>query len=60
MVCVAYMALAVACFVSVEVVEGLIAMLGHRSNIAVARIVSVVDVTVIAVVAVIPGASSDE
>jgi hypothetical protein len=57
---VANMALAVARFVAVEVVEGLIAMLRHWTNIAVAWVVPIVDVAIVAVAAVIPGTGSDE
>jgi hypothetical protein len=46
MVCITYVALPVARFVSVKVVEGLIAMFGHWADVAVAGIVAVVDVAV--------------
>jgi hypothetical protein len=57
---VAYVALWVTCFVAVEVVEGLLTVLGHRSGVAMTRIVTVVYVTVEATAAVIPGTGSDE
>jgi hypothetical protein len=57
---VAYVALWVAGFVRLEVVEGLGSALGHRACVSVARIVAVVDVAVEAAVAVIPGAGTEE
>jgi hypothetical protein len=58
--CVTDMAIPVAGFVTVEVVEGLLIVLGHRTSVAVARIVAVVDVAVPSGVAVVPGAGTDE
>jgi hypothetical protein len=57
---VAYVALSVARFVSVKMIEGLRSALRHWSMVAVAGIVAVVDVTVKAAVAVIPGTGSDK
>jgi hypothetical protein len=55
---VAYVALSIARFVSMEVVEGLRAVLRKRSMITVAGVVAVVDVAVEAVRAVEPGTGS--
>ncbi len=60
MASVSYMALAVAGFVSVEVIEWLLAMFWHGANVAVSWIVAIVDVAVEAVMAVIPRTSSNE
>jgi hypothetical protein len=57
---IAYVALAVARFVSVEVVEGLRSALRQGTMIAVMGIVAVIDVAVKAAVAVKPGAGSDK
>jgi hypothetical protein len=57
---IAYVALWVVGFVTLEVVEGLSTTLGHGACISVARIVAIVDVAVEAAVAVVPGTGSDE
>ena len=57
---VAYVALSVARFVSVKMIEGLRSALRHWSMVAVAGIVAVVDVAVKAAVAVEPGAGSNK
>jgi ribosomal protein L18E len=56
----AYVALRVAGFVCLEVIERLRAPLRHWTCISVTRVVAVVYVTVEASVAVVPGAGSDE
>ena len=57
---IAYMALAIARFVSLEVLERLRAAARHGSGITVMRVIAVVDVAVESVGAVEPGADSDE
>jgi hypothetical protein len=57
---IAYVAMSVVCFVGVEVVEPLVAMLGHWSVIAVTGIVAVIDVAVETVGTVEPGTGADE
>jgi hypothetical protein len=57
---VTYVALWVAGFVRLEVVEGLGSTLGHWTCISVARVIAVVDVAVETAVAVIPGAGTEE
>jgi hypothetical protein len=57
---VAYVTLPVACFIAMEVLEGLGASFGHGAVVTVVRIVAVVDVAVEAAVAVKPGAGSDK
>jgi hypothetical protein len=57
---VAYVALAVAGFVPLEVVKGASATVRHRSGVAVAWIITVVDVAVETRASVIPRPSSDE
>ena len=57
---VAYVALGIMRLVSLEVVELLCPARGHRSMVAVARIIAIVDVAIKAVGAVEPGAGSDE
>jgi hypothetical protein len=54
------MALAVARFVGVEVVEWLLATVRHRPNVTMPGIVAVVDVAVKAARAMKPGSGSDE
>jgi hypothetical protein len=56
----AYMALGIAGFVGLEVVEGLGTALRHWTCVSVAWIVAIVDVTVEAAVAVVPGTGTDE
>jgi len=55
-----YVALAVACFISLEVVEALRAALGERAVVAVAGIEAVIYVSVEAGVAMEPWAGADE
>jgi hypothetical protein len=57
---IAYVALWVVGFITVEVVEGLFVSLGHWTCVSVSRIVAVVDVAVEAAVAVVPGTGTDE
>jgi hypothetical protein len=57
---VAHVAVAIAGFVAVEVVEGFFSAAGHRSAIAAMWIIAVIDVAVKAVGAVEPGAGSEE
>jgi hypothetical protein len=57
---IAYVALWVVGFVTLEVVEGLGAALRHWTCVSVAWIVAVVDVTIEAAVAVVPGTGTDE
>ena len=60
MIGIAYVALSVTSFVSLEMVEWLRPALGHRAVVAIMGIIAVVDVTVEAMRAVKPGAGSDE
>jgi hypothetical protein len=53
-------ALSIPCFITVEVIEGLLAALRHRSSITVVGIEAVVHMAVKAVVAVEPWTSSNE
>jgi hypothetical protein len=57
---VAYVALAVAGFVSLEVLKGASATVRHGAGITVPRIIAVVDVAVESVTAVVPGTGADE
>ena len=57
---IAYVALAIPCLVRVEVVERLLPACGHRSGVAMSRIIAIVDVSIKAPRTVIPGARSDE
>jgi hypothetical protein len=57
---VTYMALPVACFVCMEVIEWLLPTHWHRSGITVMRVVAVVHVAIKAVRTVKPGAGTDE
>src|ERR1700735_4332011 len=57
---VAYVALSIASFIALEMLERLSAAWGQRSTIAAVRIGTVVDVTVKTVGAVEPGAGADE
>ena len=57
---IAYVALWVMGFVSLEVVEGLGTALRHWTCVSVSRIVTIVDVTIEAAVAVVPGTGTDE
>ena len=58
--CVADMAVSIAGFITVEVVECLLIMLWHGTMIAMARIVAVVDMAVPSGAAVIPRTGTDE
>ena len=58
--CVANVALAVAGFVGVEVVEARLSAAGQRAVVAVTRVKAVVDMAVKATMAVEPGAGTDE
>jgi hypothetical protein len=58
--CVAYVALPIPRLVPVEVVERLLPALRHRPFVTVTRIVAVINVPIKAVMAMEPGASSDE
>jgi hypothetical protein len=60
MTTVAYMALSISRLICVEVVEPLSAMFRQRSNVAVVRIVAVVDVAVKTVMAVEPRTCSNK
>ena len=55
---VAHVAASIACFVSVKVVEGLFAALGHRSSVTAPGIIAAIDVAVESVPAMEPGAGS--
>src|ERR1700760_2205730 len=57
---IADVALAVACFVGVEMIEGAVAAAGEWSVVAVVRIVAVIHVAVEAVGPMEPGSSADE
>jgi hypothetical protein len=57
---VAYVALVIMCLIRLEVVELLCPARGQRSMVTMMRIVAIVDVAIKAVVAVEPGAGSDE
>ena len=57
---IAYMALAIARFVSLEVVEPLRSTPRQRSSVAIVRVIAVVDVAVKAARAVVPGTGSEK
>jgi hypothetical protein len=57
---IAHMALWIAGFVSLEVVEGLGTALRHWACVSVSRIVAIVDVAIEAAMAVVPGTGTDE
>jgi len=57
---IAYVAMAIPCFVRVEVIERLLPACGNRPGVTMSRIVAIVDVPIKAARTVIPGTRSDE
>ena len=57
---IADMALAIACLIAVEVIEGLLAAIRHGSGVSVAGVIPIIDVAIEAGVTVIPRTSADE